>query len=507
MKEKQREFVNKWLILLMVNIAVIFLTCNLMLNMHFSPDTYDILTTTDNNVDVHLRDGRFVTAALYKILSVLGVNVAKCQEVFTVVFMMTAGTLTTWLTYLSACRAKRADMMSLIVFDACFLLIFHNAFIAEWYLFPEVMLMYAISILSVVYSVVLYLRGSNLNNSKPIVRLWHVLATLLLLTIALGTYQVSIGIYVAILFILLLVDVETPIRRRVIISGGGLVIGAFGCIANVAIVKVLEILRVMAPTPRGANLSISAIAENVGKIIEKQPTIWSGHGIFPRYMLLTFFTLIIVTLLVLKRLHRLQGSTIAGIVGCASCIYVGSFIPHYVTSDFWLSQRTLVPIFAVFSFLLIAIVVIDQSFRTKCFAAIISVTFLLGNSLIMENIFSSHLTMDALDVSYAKAIHSYIESYTQETRIAVDNLAIGRDASPMWSYTGVEYVTYDINVKNVLRSWSNIGLINTANGTDYQSADMDDEVWRLYFDGKNWDSFYPEEQIVFDGNTAYIVVY
>lgn len=507
MKEKQREFVNKWLIVLIVNITIIFLTCNLMLNMHFSLDTYDILTTTDNNVDVHLRDGRFVTAALYKILSVLEVNVAKSQEVFTIVFMVTASALATWLTYLSVCRAKRTDIMSLIVFDACFLLIFHNAFIAEWYLFPEVMLMYAISILSVTYSVVLYLQGSTVNNSKPIVCLWRVLATLLLLTIALGTYQVSIGIYVAILFILLLVDVETPIRRRIVISGGGLAIGAFGCIANVAIVKVLEILKVMAPTPRGANLSINAIAENVGKVVEKQLAIWSGHGIFPRYMLLTFFILATVTLLILKRLHHLQGSIIAGIFGCASCIYVGSFIPHYVTSDFWLSQRTLVPIFAVFSFLLIAIIVIDQSLKAKCLAAIISITFLLGNSLIMENIFSSHLTMDALDVSYAKAIHSYIENYTQESGVDVDYLAIGRDTSPMWSYAGVEYVTYDINVKNILRSWSNIGLINTANGTNYQSADMNDEIWRLYFDGKNWDSFYPEEQIVFDGNTAYIVVY
>ena len=60
-----------------------------MLNVHFSPDTYDCWTTSDNNVDVHLRDGRFITAAIYQILSGLNINVAKNQTIFTLIFMIT----------------------------------------------------------------------------------------------------------------------------------------------------------------------------------------------------------------------------------------------------------------------------------------------------------------------------------------------------------------------------------------------------------------------------------
>ena len=125
----------------------------------------------------------------------------------------------------------------------------------------------------------------------------------------------------------------------------------------------------------------------------------------------------------------------------------------------------------------------------------------------MESIFSNHLAMDDLDRTYAKAIQTSIEKHTRQTGIDIDYLAIERDAYPTWSYDGIDYVTYDMNVRNILRSWSNIGLINTANGTDYQPAEMDAEIWAQYFDGKNWDRFSPDEQIVFNGNTAYIVIY
>ena len=191
----------------------------------------------------------------------------------------------------------------------------------------------------------------------------------------------------------------------------------------------------------------------------------------------------------------------------AASTYIGSYIPHFVTSDFGLSQRTLVPIFGAFSLLMLAIISLDSSPKARYVTAVVIVTFLLGNSVLMESIFSNHLAKDDLDRAYAKAIHASIENYTNRTGIDIDYLAIERDAYPTWSYDGIDYVTYDMNVRNILVSWSNIGLMNTANGTDYQPAEMDAKIWVQYFDGKNWDRFSPDEQIVFNGNTAYIVIY
>lgn len=505
MRKIDKKTFCKWLLVIAADLALVLLTCSLMLNVHFSPDSYDIWTTTDNNVDVHLRDGRFITAALYKVLAILGVNVAKTQSVFTLGFMLTVAFLAMGLSYFAMQRMGRDETSTLVAVNAGFLLIFHNAFIAEWYLFPEVMLMYAISVSSAVLAVLAYLHAERIDKKGR--KAWSVFVAFLALTIALGTYQVTIGIYVALLLIFAFIDMALSVRERVILAGKGLILGAGGCIVNVAIVKLLTLLHIMEPTYRGANLNVGAVMENIRKIIEKQPEVWSGHGLFPRYVLPIYFVLAVVLLLFFKQRHHLSGSMTALALFFAASTYIGSYIPHFVTSDFWLSQRTLVPMFGAFSLLMIAIISLDSSPKVRYVTEVVIVTFLLGNSVLMESIFSNHLAMDDLDRAYAKAIHASIEKHATQTGIDIDHLAIERDAYPTWSYDGIDYVTYDMNVRNILRSWSNIGLINTANGTDYQPAEMDEGIWAQYFDGKNWNYFSPDEQIVYSGNTAYIVIY
>lgn len=186
---KKQVFHRKWLILFFVNVLIVFLACGLMLNLHFSADTFDILSTSDNNVDVHMRDGRFITALLYKLLAAVGINVAKSQSVLVLLFMLTVAALAALL----ACRVVqiigREDVLTLAGTDAAMLLLFHNAFLAEWYIFSEAMLMYAVSIVCAVWSVLAYRRVASAKRAEI---LRHISASFLALTLSLGTYQVSL---------------------------------------------------------------------------------------------------------------------------------------------------------------------------------------------------------------------------------------------------------------------------------------------------------------------------
>lgn len=125
----------------------------------------------------------------------------------------------------------------------------------------------------------------------------------------------------------------------------------------------------------------------------------------------------------------------------------------------------------------------------------------------MEDIFSNHLAMDDLDTAYAKAINNYIADYSEKSGDKITHVALAWDEQVTWSYDGIDYVSYDLNTRNILRSWTNVPLINYANHTDYQKADMDPDVWEDFFAGKDWDHFLPEEQIVFRNHTAYIAIY
>ena len=147
----------------------------------------------------------------------------------------------------------------------------------------------------------------------------------------------------------------------------------------------------MPPTPRGANLSLKAICDNMLAIMSHQKEIWSGHHIYPRYALVGYLVILVLLFVAI--------------------IYVGSYIPHFVSSDFWLSQRTLVPIFGLYSFLAIVCAVNCNIKRILYTILFVILTFLMLNSLLMEGIFSNHLAMDDFDIAYAKDVQSYRKNW------------------------------------------------------------------------------------------------
>ncbi len=501
---KKQAFQRKGLILFFVNVLIVFLTCGLMLNLHFSPDTHGMWNMTDNDVSSHLRNGRFITALISKLLAAVGINVARSQSVLVLLFLLTAAALAALL----ACRAVqiigREDVLALAGTDAAMLLLFHNAFLAEWYIFGECMLMYAVSIACAVWSVLAYRRVASAKKAEI---LRHITASFLALTLSLGTYQVSIGIYVGLLLLFVFIE-KADVRKKLLLAGGGLALGALGCAANLFIVKLLTWTHLMPPTERGAALDLSTILSNIRALIAKQPEIWHGYGIFPAYLLPVFFLCAAGLFLYAAIRRRVPRSTVLLAVVFSLCIYAGSFIPHLVAADFWVSHRTLVPLFAVFSFWIIALFSVEPiSLPERRIAASLALVFLLGNSLLMEDIFSNHLAMDDLDTAYAEAINNYIADYSEKSGDKITHVALAWDEHATWSYDGIDYVSYDLNTRNILRSWSNVPLINYANHTDYQKADMDPDVWEEFFAGKDWDHFLPEEQIVFRNHTAYIAIY
>lgn len=501
---KKPSFRRKWLILFFVNVLIVFLACSRMLVLHFSADTFDILSTFDNNVDVHMRDGRFITALLYKFLAVVGINVAKSQSLFVFLFMLTVAALSAYL----ACRIlriiEREDIFALVGTNAAMLLLFHNAFLAEWYIFGECMLMYAVSIACAAWSVLAYCRLASTGAANA---MRYTTVSFLALTLSLGTYQVSIGIYVGLLLIFVFIE-KADIRKKLLFAGGGLLLGAFACVINLFIVKLLTWTHVMPPTDRGAALNFSTVLSNVHSLIAKQPDIWRGYGIFPTYILPVFFLTAAGLFLFFAIRRRIPCSTVLLAIVFSLCIYAGSFIPHLVAADFWVSHRTLVPLFAVFSFWIAALFSLEiRCMPEQRIAASLAVLFLFGNGFLMMDIFSNHLAMDELDAAYAKTIGAYIADHSEKTGDAITHVALVWDEDPTWSYDGIDYVSYDLNTRNILRSWSNVPLINYANHTNYQKADMDPDVWEEFFAGKNWNFFLPEEQIVFRNHTAYIAIY
>ena len=133
--------------------------------------------------------------------------------------------------------------------------------------------------------------------------------------------------------------------------------------------------------------------------------------------------------------------------------------------------------------------------------------FLCGNIAQIQSIGIDQFEKNALDENYCIEIQHRITDYEKETGIKVNNVGIAPDSIPMWTWPQSKYRTYGLNDSAMPKSWSGIWALNYYNNTNYKSVEMDDQIYNKYFIDKNWDGFYPDEQMIFRGDTLYLIIY
>ena len=98
-----------------------------------------------------------------------------------------------------------------------------------------------------------------------------------------------------------------------------------------------------------------------------------------------------------------------------------------------------------------------------------------------------------------------VEKYEAETGITVRRLGVANDTDAPLSYNNVHYKTDQIN-ERALGIVTNT-LVDVITGREFEKVPMDEEVYRTYFAGKDWDYFNASEQIIFVGDTAYWIIF
>ena len=91
--------------------------------------------------------------------------------------------------------------------------------------------------------------------------------------------------------------------------------------------------------------------------------------------------------------------------------------------------------------------------------------------------------------------------YEQENGVEVENLCLINDINAPAYYDEVQYTSDQINERSL--GILSVSIMEVMTGRKFNWVEMDPEVYAVYFEGKNWDSFDPAEQIIIDGNTAY----
>ena len=479
---------NIFFTILIGSIIVALFTYGIFIRMHYSVDTYSVFF--EDNANIQLLNSRYLNFVIGSLLINLGINPVIYQCLFTVILILSLSWCMVRTTYcVDAIINFNNDSILRVIIWLIVSVAFINVFVLEWFLYPEITLYYSIAILFAVEAAMIIRKNQTLKN--------YILAFCFLM-IALFSYQAVMPVFIIVYLTYVVIDHDIQYKMKAIF--GGILVGALGSIFLIIIQKVFYI-----GGSRTANLSLKSIIENIHELLVFQKDLWINQmGFFLEYSLILVIILIAVLFCYYKRLTLKNIVKIVMILAINYCII---FMPHLVSSNLWLAQRTLVAFWAFISSIGIIAIWVLRDDRGKYALGLMYAFIVLLNIGFIWEIGNNHFYSNAKDYQYICKIEETIDQYERESGIEVKKISTCQDKNFRYSYSDVKYVYCDTNVKCFSVPWGDVTAINYYTESNYMKVDMDDEIFNRNFKDKDWDMFYPSEQMVFDNDTLYICFY
>ncbi len=285
-----------------------------------------------------------------------------------------------------------------------------------------------------------------------------------------------------------------------------------GALLNIGLQKCL--LKFLFPSVvpvKDVAMSSNNLGEHLLKIFfEMKRILLEFYDMLPRNCLLYFGALLLIPAiiyLVIKK--KYINSIMIALMFLAVIIVPFSF--GIVTPVLWYAQRTMLSLFWGISLLIILILyqVRDCQVLKKYTYTIVSI-FAIIVVFYTETCITDSYINQAVDKSEAISIHNEIVKYEEETGIKVDTIASRLSPGVNWENNSLllRYNNITYNQRMVVDSWAQGGYINYINNTSYQCRGMTDDEFSQYFeDYRDWNSYIPSNQLHFEGNTLYWIIY
>lgn len=234
-------------------------------------------------------------------------------------------------------------------------------------------------------------------------------------------------------------------------------------------------------------------------------------GMMPKLFVVIFLcVIIIITLTQMKKLNYCIFDLVIYIVYffviSAYCfvIFLAMQHPSYVVV-----ARIVWPMFVMISCMLLSMLFYTQS-QIKQLVIPLLVVFYVVDLFFTEGCITDFIMTNKLDKSVVCSVKSEINEYERVTGNRIKYVAAKNSDNPEYyyhSYTLISYSAATYNHKVLYDDWSKVELLNYLTDSQYRKIDMPESVFKEYFGGKTWDTFNASEQLVFDGDTMYWVIY
>lgn len=398
------------------------------------------------------------------------------------------------------CKAfEKEDDATFYLCDFAFLVSVINICILEWYLFPEAMVMYALALWGATQAALSFV-------DKTCSTIRSLISSFIYLFIGINSYQAILGWYIALSLMIILARMDFYLNKNSFLLGVGVMfIGGINSLLNQLIVKLSQTIGIIENSSRHATLSLKKIMMNGEGVYHNQKDfLKNGYHLLPDYFLFGLILLGILLLYFALKKHRMRRFLAIGTALGSG--YLLTLIPHIFSSSLWVTLRTLPAVFVILSLLFVATILCGGTMIRKISGLLILIAIMVG-SFSISVIITDHMTTVHTDIVEGKSILHRIEEYEKETGLMVNELYIMPDDRLTPYYPGVKTMWMDINLRHMTVEWEKEPFLEILSGRDFSVVSLSPKDAEPYVQGRNWNYADYDEQISFDGNRAYVILY
>jgi hypothetical protein len=498
----QKKNIRERVALYAAQFGILLVSYGLFLKkIHFSIDSY--LNYYDLDVGQSI-NGRYLWQFLMSCLKKLDINPVVHYRIFTVllvaVFAWAACRLTRL--YIRAVPDASALLRVTIAVAAC--LTFCNVFFWEWFTFPEAIPSYACCIVLTIWATECQCRGLALPN---------ILAAVILVALGMVTYQIGLPLFVIWCVTSVLLKYRCKLGKQAWCEiAAALFSGGMGTLLASVVPKLLAaagLMTVTTNTTAGRSLAqMSAILTNVRVFVLLPGILWLNGG---RFLPLGFPLLMgVIAFALFWKLYKGKRRALIGLLAVFIGIYLMALLPNIMTAATWYPPRTLVGHFSFWAAIWICLALCAQNdTRISRWVLGLTVIFLLVNIVNIWGATQMQYVTNQEDEEYAQMVEAEIEKYEAASGEEVTTIYFRADANESYQHSdrGKKYSFGGTNSCAAPISWALLPMIRYYTGQSYDGGLMSDEKWQSYFGDAEYSEFIPEEQMRFEGDTCYLLVY
>ena len=487
---------KKWLTTAALKFVVVTIFFGGLLRKSYNADTITYMVYPQDSADVRLRAGRYLIALFDSLMNRVGIKTTDLIPICVLISMLLLTVSITILQSIFEDYCISDNLICVLGFNLSLTLVFCNVLFIENFMFTEMTVFIVLGYFLATVGILYYIRSKKIT-------------AVLYFALAVCLYQIAV-VYAAVtlVFYYMLSNDFVWTKKAVLEEIFSCIIPMYLGAVDMIAIKIVGIIypdlaSVKPLNSIGVTEKIQRLLASCVMFMKDSYTLLPGLYIPGLVLLLAVG---VTSYLLFKNKGGL--AVLYYVVALCGSLIVIFAIP-FVGDGFVFPPRMSFLMYLFMGLVLMTTIALLSKNDIKNLLELLSVVAMA--CVWLQIIFGSFIVSgryvsNTLDRVYSRIILEEIEKYEEENGVTVTKLGVTTDAYAPAFYE--ESKTHYEQINERIMGLSTRSMFEAWWGRHFDSANgVPSEIYEKHFSGKDWDYFDVNEQLVIDGDTAYICVY